>query len=58
MPIKFHKVPNYFNEAPTNAIRFLSVSGLLLMSMGFVFMFNRELIRLKGIRIGLGSYSF
>ena len=56
MPIKFHRVPNYFNKAPTNALRFLSVSGLLLMLMGFVSMFNRDLIRLKGIPFGLGLY--
>ena len=54
--MKFHRVPNYLNKAPTNALRFLSVSGLSLMLMGFVSMFNRDLIRLKGIPFGLGLY--
>ena len=47
---------NIFHQAPTHTTRFLSISGLLLMLMGFVFMFKRELIHLKGIPIGLGSY--
>ena len=36
VPIKFHMVPNYFDKAPTNAIRFISISELLLMFIGFV----------------------
>ena len=38
IPIKFHRVPNYSNKAPTTAIRFLSILGSLFMLMGFVLM--------------------
>ena len=51
------RVPNSFNKAPTNVMKFLSsLIRCFFHVNGIRIYFNRDLIRLKGIPIGLGSY--